>query len=163
MRIIGKYLREATKKDLDKDTNKYTKAIIKNDAYLLVLRRNNEAIGGGDWDLPGGAIKEDESPEDAVKRETMEEVGIEVKNCKVYDTIKLEIPEKGIHSTMKIYKCKPEGQGTDIYLNPSSNNPDTRPEHTEYKWIKFKDELDRMPMLKQLKDCVRKCLQTRKG
>lgn len=57
--------------------------IIKDDKILLIKK-----YGGpydGKLDLPGGTIEFHEKPENTLKRELLEEVGIEVKNFKLFD------------------------------------------------------------------------------
>ncbi len=57
--------------------------IIKDDKILLIKK-----FGGpydGKLDLPGGTIEFCERPEEALKRELMEEVGIEVVDYKLFD------------------------------------------------------------------------------
>ncbi len=57
--------------------------IIKDDKILLIKK-----FGGpydGKLDLPGGTIEFCERPEDALKRELMEEVGIEVVDYQLFD------------------------------------------------------------------------------
>ena len=57
--------------------------VIQDDKILLIKK-----FGGpydGKLDLPGGTIEFCERPEDALKRELMEEVGIEVVDCQLFD------------------------------------------------------------------------------
>lgn len=55
------------------------KAILHRDGKLLILQRSNQDdIGPGDWELPGGTIEWNERAEDAVHRELMEEIGVRV-------------------------------------------------------------------------------------
>ena len=52
-----------------------TAIIIKNNKILL-LKRNEEPFKGN-WDLPGGYMQEDETPDQTLKREIKEELGID--------------------------------------------------------------------------------------
>lgn len=45
---------------------------------LLTARRSTPAALAGGWELPGGKVEPDESPESALYRELREELGIEV-------------------------------------------------------------------------------------
>jgi ADP-ribose pyrophosphatase YjhB (NUDIX family) len=165
MEPIRRFLQEAKG-----DSDDSAKCIIKNNDHVLLVRRGRGSAGEGNWDLPGGHIKKDEKPEDGAKRETKEEVDLEIDKLTKVKTILRDIPEKGEKSKMHIFKCEPKGPGNDIYLSPSNNNPDEhywqqlpRPEHTEYKWIMYKDELERMPMIPELKEVVMKHLKGREN
>ena len=57
--------------------------IIKDDKILLI--KKNGGPYDGKLDLPGGTIEFCERPEDALKRELIEEVGIKVKDYKLFD------------------------------------------------------------------------------
>ena len=48
---------------------------------LLVKRAPDMRFYPGVWDLFGGHIDGDESPQDALRREAMEELGIEIESC----------------------------------------------------------------------------------
>lgn len=47
------------------------------DDFLLLLKASGK-FGGGLWNAPGGKIKPDESPEDAARREFLEETGLRI-------------------------------------------------------------------------------------
>ena len=63
--------------------------IIKDNKIILVKK----ARGGykGKLDLPGGGIEHTELPEEALKREIMEEVGINIANYKLLDVVATNI------------------------------------------------------------------------
>lgn len=56
-----------------------TAVVIKNGA-LLVLKRNKEPFSGM-WDLPGGYMNAGETPEQTIRREIKEELGVEPREC----------------------------------------------------------------------------------
>jgi len=50
--------------------------LVSNDSsYLFLLRRDGRYLGG-QWDIPGGTVEKDESSQDAVVRECLEETGL---------------------------------------------------------------------------------------
>ena len=56
-------------------------AIIKdNDKFLIIKRK--EGIHAGKWAFPGGIIEENESSEQALKREIKEELNLDIKKIK---------------------------------------------------------------------------------
>lgn len=54
-------------------------AIIENEqGLLLIARRKPDKSQGGLWEFPGGKLEAGESPEICLRRELMEEMGIEI-------------------------------------------------------------------------------------
>ncbi len=53
-------------------------AVIIRDGKLLLLKRNEEPFKG-EWDLPGGYMSANESPEDTIHKEIKEELGVQCK------------------------------------------------------------------------------------
>lgn len=56
------------------------------------------------WEFPGGKIEENESNENALKREIKEELDIDIKVEKLLDTVEYDYPN--FHLTMYCYICK---------------------------------------------------------
>lgn len=50
----------------------------RDDGRFLLARRLPESHLGGLWEFPGGAVEDGESPPDALRRELLEELGVEV-------------------------------------------------------------------------------------
>lgn len=53
-------------------------AILVHDNMLLIAKRRPTARLPNLWDLPGGKVEPDETPEDCLKRELQEEFGVDV-------------------------------------------------------------------------------------
>lgn len=110
------------------------------DAILMVLKKNS-----GVWDCPGGGIDENETPEQAVKRELLEELGtnafetLHISEHKYsYDWPLKEI-EKNIKKSGKMMRGQEQnfiilsftGKDDDISLQDE--------ELAEYRWIKLNE------------------------
>jgi 8-oxo-dGTP diphosphatase len=54
--------------------------IIDDRKRVLITRRPLHASHGGMWEFPGGKLNEDETPLEALKREVLEEVNLDVLN-----------------------------------------------------------------------------------
>jgi 8-oxo-dGTP diphosphatase len=53
-------------------------AVISKDNLFLACRRDRRKTQGGLWEFPGGKVHSDESPQDALKREIDEELGVQI-------------------------------------------------------------------------------------
>ncbi len=61
------------------DSRRGAVAVICRDRQLLVIRRSQEVEAPGTFCFPGGAIEVGETPEEAVRRELLEELGVAVR------------------------------------------------------------------------------------
>ncbi|MFH1822183.1 MAG: NUDIX hydrolase [Patescibacteria group bacterium] len=109
-----------------------SKAIIKKGNKFLII---NEHINGKIcWDIPGGKIEYKETPQETVKREVKEELGITVKVIKhlgVFWFFKMADNKQVICNT---YLCEPKSTKFNF-----SNNPAKDEEITGYEWVTKKE------------------------
>ena len=66
-------------------------AVIKDGDKIFATQRGYGNLKGG-WEFPGGKIEEGETPQEALKREIMEELDTEIKVGELIDTIEFDYP-----------------------------------------------------------------------
>lgn len=98
------------------------KALIKFEGKVLIVKDT----GNGQWELPGGRLSINEKPHDGLKRELMEELGIDVEVSQAYDTF-VFTSKTGINHFVTIYLCQLKSNLSDIKISDSEN--------TEIMWI----------------------------
>ena len=81
-------------------------AIIKDGDKYLIGQRPAHKSQGGLWEFMGGKIEPGETPEQALKRECLEELALEIENERIIDSVVHEYPEKTIRLTL--IECKPK-------------------------------------------------------
>lgn len=106
-------------------TIKVVAAVICANNKIFVTQRGYGDFKGG-WEFPGGKMEADETPEDALKREIMEELDTEITVGKLIDTIEYDYPT--FHLSMDCFWA--EVVSGDLTLK----------EHEAAKWL-TKDEL----------------------
>lgn len=77
--------------------------LVWNETKLLIDRRRENAMLGGLWEFPGGKIKPGETPQQAVQREVMEELGIVVHVDDFFITVEHGYTHFTI--TLHVYNC----------------------------------------------------------
>lgn len=91
-------------------------AVIREDGRMLVIKRRDN----GNWEPPGGVLELDETPEEGVVREVLEETGIQVEVERLTGVYKNMT--RGIVSL--VFRCK-----------PSSGVELTTPESEAVEWM----------------------------
>ncbi|MFF8768243.1 NUDIX hydrolase [Nocardiopsis dassonvillei] len=76
-------------------------AVIREDGRILVIKRRDN----GNWEPPGGVLELDETPEEGVVREVLEETGIHVEVEQLTGVYKNMA--RGIVAL--VFRCKPSG------------------------------------------------------
>tara|TARA_B100000085_G_C18411169_1_gene458693 strand:+ start:195 stop:665 length:471 start_codon:yes stop_codon:yes gene_type:complete len=106
----------------DMDSHEVAKAsIVTNDNKVLILKRSDYMMDfAGEWDLPGGHLKQSEKTEIGLDREVLEETGL---NIGPYDHEKI-ITIDNIH----FYLIRYNKQSNEINVNISD-------EHTDFAFV----------------------------
>ena len=78
---------EAEKRYLYENPVPASTAVLFDDEGRILLVLRNREPGAGEWSLPGGFVENGESPEDAAKRELIEETGLSAAGPSLIDVI----------------------------------------------------------------------------
>ena len=77
--------------------------IIWKNKKIIISKRKSNGLLGGLWEFPGGKILKNETPEECLKREILEEINIKIKNINFIGRIKHEYSHFSI--TLNSYEC----------------------------------------------------------
>lgn len=102
-----------------------------NEPIIFATQRGYGEFKGG-WEFPGGKIEEGETPQEALKREIVEELSTEIAVGELIDTIEYDYPT--FHLSMDCFLA--EIVSGDLVLK----------EHEAAKWL-TKEELDSLEWL----------------
>lgn len=125
--------------------------IIRDDGKVLLIRESENYKGGtqvGFYDFPGGKIKIGETYESAIKREVMEEVGLEIsieEPFYVYEWRPLVMNEQ-LQIIGIFFKCKP------LSVNVVLSN-----DHDDFQWINPL-EVSSLPLMEKTENAIKKLL-----
>ena len=88
--------------------------------YLITRRRMDKEWAPGCWEVPGGGVRAGESAEDAVKREILEETGVDVSNADggYVFSYKRVNPEEKNNYFVDIYKFILDFVDNDVKVQP---------------------------------------------
>lgn len=117
--------------------------IFSNDRHVLLGKNNTGGVYDDLWVVPGGGIDEGETKEQAVKREILEEVGIDISNSAIYlvPEVQTGTTEKTLRDTgervlvdMTFYNFK-----VDIDLPASKIDIRLEDDFGHAEWVPFAD------------------------
>lgn len=95
--------------------------ICKGEKYLLGKRPLGKSLGGH-WEFIGGKIEPGETPEQALARESCEEIALDIVNEKIRTAVTHAYPDRTIHLTL-------------IDCEPAPGAEPTALEHSELGWF----------------------------
>lgn len=95
-------------------------AIIVKDNKIFATQRGYGDFKGG-WEFPGGKIEETETPEEALKREILEELNVHINVDKYIYTVEYDYPK--FHLSMRCYICSLLDENIELI------------EHSAAKWL----------------------------
>jgi 8-oxo-dGTP pyrophosphatase MutT (NUDIX family) len=101
--------------------------VMNQDNQLLMIKRTDNKC----WGIPGGAMELGEDLEDTIKRETKEEIGIDVKELELF----------GVYSGKDLYYKYPNGAEvynvSVVYMTRNIKDPIevNQDEHSEYRYF----------------------------
>jgi mutator protein MutT len=104
--------------------------LIRDGKALLVQRSSTKRYYAGFWDIPGGHIKKKEMPEEALVRETAEEIGVNVTDFYLFAQYEENDPTSGDLSHHYVYVV------TGWAGEPENLAPD---EHVALGWFSIED------------------------
>lgn len=79
-------------------------AVVRREGRVLLTRRMEGSHLAGLWEFPGGKVEDGESPEEALRRECLEECGIEVAVDDILDVTFHRYPSKDV--LLLFYDCR---------------------------------------------------------
>ena len=100
-----------------------TAAIIRKNGRILIARRGPASFMSGKWEFPGGKVEEGESLEDCLKREILEELGIDILVGKPFHAVLYDYPEKG---TVRLHS---------FLCSLSGGEPKAGHSHSNFMWV----------------------------
>ena len=122
------------------------KAMNENDEPIIFATQRGYGEFKDGWEFPGGKIEPGETPQEAIRREIMEELDTEISVGERIDTIEYDYPE--FHLSMDCFWC--EIVNGDLVLK----------EHEAAKWL-TKDQLgdvDWLPADRTIIDSIARCM-----
>lgn len=117
--------------------------IISNDGHVLLGKNKQGGVFEGLWVIPGGGIDDGETIEQALRREVLEEVGIDIHNA-----TRTQLPKVSTKATEKVRTAG--GEVVCIEMNfydfrvdidaPANHVPITLEDDLEYaEWVPFNE------------------------
>jgi ADP-ribose pyrophosphatase YjhB (NUDIX family) len=106
-------------------------AVIAKEGKIALIKRGNEPARGK-WTIPGGLVELAEAPEQAVIRETKEEVGLDVENPVLMDVVNnVDLDDEG--------KVKYHYVIIEYFVHVKAGVAEASSDAVELRWVLFDD------------------------
>lgn len=107
-----------------------------NDRILLLKVRSKSSHDADKWEIPGGKVKQGEFFDDALRREYLEETGLEITIESLYNTIQ---------NNYTACKTNEQVKSIQLILKVTSDSDEVTisEEHDDYRWFS-KNEVDEL-------------------
>ena len=107
-----------------------------NDRILLLKVRSKSSHDADKWEIPGGKVKKGEFFDDALRREYLEETGLEITIESLYNTIQ---------NNYTACKTNEQVKSIQLILKVTSDSDEVTisEEHDDYRWFS-KNEVDEL-------------------
>lgn len=100
-------------------------AVLYRDGEVLIFRRGPGMTGAGHWEFPGGKVEPGEEPEAALRREILEEIGIQIEVEEYIGEVVHQYPSKKIR--------------LNFYWAPMPAEPFHLSEHDDYRSVRLQN------------------------
>jgi len=104
------------------------------DNKILLLKRSKQGFNPGKWDLPGGTLEKGELIKEALKREVLEETGLEIEVGDILGTAEFAKETK---------QFKDEKRGLRFLAYCEESEVEISDEHQKFGWFSFSEALQK--------------------
>jgi len=81
-----------------------TAAILRDEDTVLITRRPDTSRHGGMWEFPGGKLDPNETPQEGLRRELREELGIDAEVGDIFEVVYFRYPQAPV--LILAYECR---------------------------------------------------------
>lgn len=109
--------------------------IVREEREVLLLKRTKDVKNPNKWDLPGGHLEKGETLEESIKREILEETGLEVEVGEILKTTEFSKDSKHF---------KDEKRGLRYLAYYEEGEVEISEEHQDFGWFEFDEALEKL-------------------